>query len=85
MIPFIALIGIRRRNREFRFWVPLILVWLLLMPILLLLVPICLIGCWLGRIEPFNAIAGLWQVLTSLNGTDIELGWKQRSLLVRLF
>ena len=46
MIPLFAVIGFRTsRQRTFRLWLPLFLVWLLLLPVVLALFPFFLVGC----------------------------------------
>ena len=47
MIPFVAVVGIRKEPRRgFRLWIPLVLVWLLLLPFLLLLLPFATALFW---------------------------------------
>ncbi len=41
MIPFVAEVNIRhRRQRNFEFWIPLALLWILLLPLVILLLQI---------------------------------------------
>jgi uncharacterized membrane protein len=86
MIPCIATVRVRtRQNRAFRLWIPLGLVWLLLLPVVVLLLPVVFIACLAGRVDPFQACAVVWQVLGSLNGTDVEVAGEGASLTVHLF
>jgi hypothetical protein len=74
MIPCIAAVRVRtKQNRAFRLWIPLALVWLLLMPVVLLLLPLVFLACLAGRVDPFRTLAVFWQILSSLNGTDVEV------------
>jgi hypothetical protein len=74
MIPCIATLSIRtKQDRAFRLWIPLALIWLLLLPVVLLLLPLVFIACLAGRVEPFQALAIFWQILSSLNGANVEV------------
>ena len=86
MIPCVATVRIRtRQNRAFRFWIPLGLLWLLLLPVVLLLLPLAFIACLAGRVDPFQAGAIFWQVLSSLNGTDVEVAGDGASVAIHIF
>ena len=86
MIPFVAVVGIRKqRHRGFRLWIPLILVWLLLLPFLLLLLPFAVAACRLAGLKPFRTFRYLWNVLSSLGGTDCEVETCDGSFSIRLF
>lgn len=74
MIPFVAVISLRdQRSRTFRFWIPLVLVWLLLIPVGILLSPFIFIGCLLCRVNPFRGVALMWQIVNALSDTQLEL------------
>ena len=74
MIPFVAVVSLQnQQSRTFRLWIPLFLVWLLLLPLALLLSPFIFIACLVCRVNPWRGVALLWQVLTALADTDIEV------------
>jgi hypothetical protein len=86
MIPFVAVVGIRKpRRRGFRLWIPLIFVWLLLLPIVLVLLPFAVVACRLAGMKPFRTLWYLWIVLSSLGGTDCEVETCDGSFSIRLF
>ena len=67
MIPLFAVIGFRTsRQRTFRLWLPLFLVWLLLLPLVLVLFPFFLVGCLILDMNAFSAIAAGWNVVAGL-------------------
>jgi uncharacterized membrane protein len=74
MIPFVAVVSLRNQeSRTFRLWIPLVLIWLLLLPIAVLLTPFIFIACLLCRVNPFRAVAILWQIVWALNDTQFEV------------
>jgi len=74
MIPFVAVVSLRNQeSRTFRLWVPLFLIWLLLLPLLLLLSPVIFIACLVCRVNPFRGVAVMWQILTALADTDVQV------------
>jgi hypothetical protein len=74
MIPMVAAVSINGdREHGFRLWIPLALVWLLLLPIVLLLLPLALLACALGAVNPLRAMKTFWDILSALNGLDIEV------------
>ncbi len=86
MIPLLALVSFRnQRNRGFRLWIPLFLVWLLLLPVALLLLPLFFVLCAVGEVKAFQALATLWQILTGLKGTYVEVAERQTSVLIHTF
>ena len=83
MIPLLAFVNFRnRRNRSFRLWIPLFLVWLLLLPVVLLLLPLFFVLCAVGEVNAFQALATIWQMLTGLKGTCIEVAERRASVLI---
>jgi hypothetical protein len=77
MIPLLALVSFHKsEDRKYRFWLPLILLWLLLAPVLLLLSPFVFVGFLALRVNPFRGIAVAWQFLSGLRKTEIELDWR---------
>lgn len=74
MIPFVAVVSLRdRESRTFRLWIPLFLIWLLLLPLVVLLSPFVFIACLFCRVNPFRGVAVMWQILTALTDTNIEV------------
>jgi uncharacterized membrane protein len=74
MIPFVAVVSLRNhQSRTFRLWIPLFLVWLLLLPLAILLSPFIFIACLVCRVNPWRAVALLWQMLTALADTNVEV------------
>jgi len=74
MIPFVAVVSLRNReSRTFRLWVPLILVWLLFVPLLLLLSPLILVASLACGVNPFRGFIVVWQILSALRETELEL------------
>ena len=74
MIPFVAVVSLRdRESRTFRLWIPLFLIWLLLLPLVVLMSPFVFIACLFCRVNPFRGVAVMWQILTALTDTNIEV------------
>jgi hypothetical protein len=73
VIPLLAVISFHiGEGRRFRFWLPLILLWLLLVPVSLLLSPFVVIAFLVLRVNPFRGVAAAWQFLSGLRKTEIE-------------
>jgi hypothetical protein len=83
-MAFVAAIRVRKRNREFQMWIPLLLLWLMLLPVVLLLVPVFLVACCVGRVDPFVALLALWRIFTGLRGTEVEFARPSSTMLVRI-
>jgi hypothetical protein len=74
MIPFVAVVSLRNQeSRTFRLWIPLFLVWLLLLPLAILLSPFIFIACLFCRVNPLRGVAVIWEILTALADTDVEV------------
>ena len=74
MIPFVAVVSLRNQeSRTFRLWIPLFLIWLLLLPLAVLLSPFVFIACLVCRVNPFRGVAVIWQILTAITDTNIEV------------
>ena len=74
MIPFVAVVSLRNQeSRTFRLWIPLFLVWLLLLPVAILMSPFIFVACLFCRVNPFRSLAVLWQILTALADTNVEV------------
>jgi len=81
MIPFVAVVSLRNQeSRTFRLWIPLFLMWLLLVPLGVLLSPFIFIGFLVCRVNPFRGIAVLWQILSALADTKLEVEHRSAGL-----
>jgi len=81
MIPFVAVVSLRNQeSRTFRLWIPLFLMWLLLVPLGILLSPFIFIGFVVCRVNPFRGVAVLWQILTALADTKLEVEHRSAGL-----
>ena len=81
MIPFVAVVSLRNReSHTFRRWIPLFLMWLLLVPLGILLSPFIFIGFLVCRVNPFRGVAVLWQILTALADTKLEVEHRSAGL-----
>jgi hypothetical protein len=81
MIPFVAVVSLRNReSHTFRLWIPLLLMWLLLIPLGILLSPFIFIGFLVCRVNPFRGVAVLWQILTALADTKLEVEHRSAGL-----
>jgi hypothetical protein len=77
VIPLLAVISVHKsEERKYRFWLPLILLWLLLAPVLLLIFPFVIVGFLMARVNPLRGIAAAWQFLSGLRKSEIELHWR---------
>jgi len=74
MIPFVAVVSLRNNDsRTFRFWIPIFLIWLLLLPLAVLLSPCIFLACLVCRVNPFRGVVVMWQILTALGDTDVDV------------
>jgi uncharacterized membrane protein len=74
MIPFVAVVSLRNQESStFRLWIPLFLIWLLLLPLAILLSPFIFIACLFCRVNPLRGVAVIWQILTALADTDVQV------------
>lgn len=81
MIPFVAVVSLRNQeSRTFRLWIPLFLLWLLLIPLGVLLSPFIFLGFLVCRVNPFRGVAVLWQILTALADTRLEVEHRSAGL-----
>jgi hypothetical protein len=87
MIPSLAIVHVHNpdwRWRGVRLWLPLFLLWiplLILAPLILLVV---VIGCLVGQVSPWRAIAAFWAILCGLSGTDVRVQAEGNRVLVRI-
>lgn len=81
MIPFVAVVSLRNNDsRTFRFWIPLFLIWLLLLPLAVMLSPFIFIACVICGVNPFRGVAVMWQILTALADTNVEVEHRSAGL-----
>jgi hypothetical protein len=81
MIPFVAVVSLRNQeSHTFRLWIPLCLMWLLLVPLGVLLSPFIFIGFLVCHVNPFRGGAVLWQILTALADTRLEVEHRSAGL-----
>jgi len=81
MIPFVAVVSLRNQeSHTFRLWIPLFLMWLLLVPLGILLSPFIFLGFLVCRVNPFRGVAVLWQILTALADTKLEVEHRSAGL-----
>jgi uncharacterized membrane protein len=74
MIPFVAVVSLRHQDsRTFRLWIPLFLVWLLLLPLAILVSPFIFVACLFCRVNPFQGLVVVWQILSALADTNVEV------------
>ena len=86
MIPFVAVVSLRNQeSRTFRLWIPLFLMWLLLVPLGILLSPFIFLGFLVCRVNPFRGVAVLWQILTALADTKLEVEHCSAGLSFHIF
>ena len=85
MIPFIARVSLRHKRRNFRFWIPLALVWLLLLPVVLMLMPFFVIACIAGKVSPLVALSVCWDIVVNTKGSEIEVDNAGTSLAIYVF
>jgi hypothetical protein len=83
MIPFVAVVSVPdRRSHMFRLWIPLFLVWLLVLPLGLLLLPVVFVAGLVCRVNPFRAVSALWQLLSALQDTNVEVVRRSASVSI---
>jgi hypothetical protein len=86
MIPVAGAVRIDDcRVHGFRLSIPFVLLWLVLAPLLVLLLPVLFIACICVRVDPFQAIGTLFQILAGLRGTQVEVVNDSISMLVNIF
>lgn len=86
MIPFVAVVSLRNQNsRTFRLWIPLFLIWLLVFPLAVLVSPFVFIASLLCRVNPFRAVAVMWQILIALTDTRIQVEDRSAGMSFHIF
>jgi len=72
-----------RTRKRYSVGVPFVLLLFLLSP-LLILTPVAFVACLIARIDPFEAGRLLWNVLTAMRGTRVEINQRDRAVLVHI-
>jgi len=86
MIPFVAVVSLRNQeSRTFRLWIPLFLIWLVLLPLVILLSPFIFLACLICRVNPFRGVGVMWQILTALTDTELELEHRSAGMSFHIF
>jgi len=60
-------------KRQFRLWIPFLLIWVLLLPFVLLLVPLVFVACVVEGIDPIQGLSVYWELFSSLRGLRVEV------------
>ena len=60
-------------KRQFRLWIPLLLIWVLLLPFVLLLAPLVFAACLVERVDPIRGVWIYWELFSSLRGLRVEV------------
>lgn len=85
MIPMTATVRVQKAgNREWKFWVPLFLAWVLALPLAIIALPFFLIACLIGWINPFRAMGVFFGIFSALAGTEFDLEKDGHTVKVRL-
>jgi hypothetical protein len=85
MIPNIAVVHVYNPYwRGFRLWIPLFLLWIPLVLLSPLIFLVILAACFLGRVNPWRAIAVFWAIACSLPGTHVHVRAEENHVLVRI-
>lgn len=86
MIPFVAVVSLRNQeSRTFRLWIPLFLIWLVVLPVAILLSPFIFLACLVCRVNPFRGVAVMWQILTALTDTELEVEHRSAGMSFHIF
>ena len=60
-------------KRQFRLWIPLLLIWVLLLPFVLLLSPFVFAACLVMGVDPVRGVSVYWELFSSLRGLRVEV------------
>ncbi len=84
MIPCLAMVRIgRRRGRDIRLWVPLVLLWLPLLPFAVVLAVAGLVVAKAYGVAPARALRTGWQLVSGWRGMHIEVDSPEAAFQVR--
>ena len=87
MIPLVATVAVRSHRGTGRgLWlpIPLFVIWLVLLPFAVLLTPVFVVACLVGRVNPIRAASVLWQFLTGLTRTRVDVDHRDQSIRIRI-
>jgi hypothetical protein len=60
-------------KRQFRVWIPFLVIWVLLLPFVLLLAPLVFVACLVKGIDPIQGVSVYWELFSSLRGLRVEV------------
>ena len=60
-------------RRQFRLWIPFLVVWALLLPFVLLLAPVVFLACLVAQVDPIRGVSVYWQIFSSLRGLRVDV------------
>jgi hypothetical protein len=72
------------RSWTWDFAIPVFVLMVLVLPLLILLSPVFLIACLAIRVNPLHAYSLLWQLLSSLRGTHMEVEHRNHAVSIRM-
>ena len=85
MMPQLVTVRIRgNKGRSHRFWVPVLPIALVLSPLLILAAVVAATACVIYRINPFQALGGMWRLLSALPGSRIDVEQGRTAVLVTI-
>lgn len=87
MIPLVATMRVAPAGRPGTWFfvpLPLFVLWLLLLPVAVVALPIYVIACLAVQIRPFRALSVLWQLLSALRATDVEVAHHGTSIHIHI-
>ena len=82
MIPLVATVQISRKRSHGYIGIPLIPLWILLLPVVIVIAPFALLALRIAGVRPFETVANVWRVFTSLRGTHVEIVDRQQGILI---
>jgi hypothetical protein len=86
VIPLLATVRIQpAKSRAFGLWIPLFLLWLVLLPLAVLALPLIFMAFIVGQVNPFKGLSLLWQMLSALKDTHVEVEDRNCAVLIHVF
>ncbi|HME09382.1 MAG TPA: hypothetical protein VKG25_20150 [Bryobacteraceae bacterium] len=74
----------RGKSYDVQVGVPLPLICALLMPLAILFLPLALVGCLIAGVRIQRMLGNLFELLSSLRGTSVQVALKRHSLMVHI-
>ena len=85
MMPQLVTVRVRRpAGRPIRLWIPLLPIVLVFSPLLVLSVLVGVVACVICRINPVQALAGMWRLLSALSGVRLDIEQARTAVLVTI-